>query len=86
MKVLIIGDVPIRPQPEPEPTRLDSARQAVDSILSGYTSVVTGGVNYLSVRRATLYFLVGAGVALGIMPLALLALLALALTEAVIPQ
>jgi hypothetical protein len=68
-----MGDVPVRPEPEPEPTRAERVNAAVEAIVPG-----------VSPRRAILFVAIGVALALNLPALGFAALLALALTDQVV--
>lgn len=69
-----MGDVPVRPEPEPTPTPVERVNAVAEAIVPG-----------VPVRRAILFALIGAALALNLPALGFVALLALALTDQVVP-
>lgn len=79
-----MGDVPVLPEPEPQPEfadKLVALRDRLDEAARvGVTAEPRG-----SLRRPILFVLVGLGLVLNLPALGIVALLALALTDQVVP-
>lgn len=80
-----MGDVPYPPEPEPTEAevRVEQVKQIVEKVDTLYRAAVTGDAHGRA-RRATLFILCAIGIGLGLPVIALPALLALALTDAVV--
>lgn len=75
-------DTHVAEKPAPEPTTQDKVVTAIETAQERIVYTLTGGSSLLSPRRAGLYIVAGVGIALGLPGLALIALILLALTEA----